>query len=700
MPAKPQSQEYTASQIQVLEGLEPVRKRPGMYIGGTGSEGLHHLIWELVNNCIDEALAGAADRVEVVLENDGWVRVTDNGRGIPVDKVAATGKSALETVLTVLHAGGKFGGGGYKVSGGLHGVGVSVVNALATDLVATVKKDGKIHEQTYKNGVPTADIKVVGQTKDTGTTIRFKPDATIFETVNFKYETILDYLRHQAYLTKGVQVQLIDEANERQFGFYFEGGIRSYVEHLNKGKDAINEPTFYVERENGDVTVEVAIQYCDSYNEQVKSFANNIHNPEGGTHLTGFRTALTRVINDYARKNSLIKEKDESLTGEDVREGLTAIVSVKLPEPQFEGQTKGKLGNPEIRGIVDQVTSEYLAYYLEENPTEAKKIIGKASLSARARLAARAARDTVIRKGALEGMTLPGKLADCSSKDMTKSELFIVEGDSAGGTAKQGRNREFQAILPLRGKILNVERARLDKMLSSNEVKNLIIALGTGIADNFEIEKLRYNRIIIATDADVDGAHIRTLLLTFFFRHMSQVVEGGHIYIAQPPLYKISVGREKHYAYNDAERDSILAELEEKHKAKAGAKGKTKAAAVEGSETAEEQADVETAADLAELASSQNSTAEVGEVSTQEVVEATGVKIPGLTIQRYKGLGEMNADQLRDTTMDPEHRVMLQVTVEDAEKADTIFTKLMGDEVSLRKNFIQTHAKSVTNIDF
>lgn len=700
MATKPQPQEYTASQIQVLEGLEPVRKRPGMYIGGTGSEGLHHLIWELVNNCIDEALAGAANRVEVVLEHDGWVRVTDNGRGIPVDKVAATGKSALETVLTVLHAGGKFGGGGYKVSGGLHGVGVSVVNALATDLVATVKKDDKIHEQTYKNGVPTADIKVVGQTKDTGTTIRFKPDATIFETVNFKYETILDYLRHQAYLTKGVQVQLVDEVNERQFGFYFEGGIRSYVEHLNKGKDAINEPTFYVERENGDVTVEVAIQYCDSYNEQVKSFANNIHNPEGGTHLTGFRTALTRVINDYARKNSLIKEKDESLTGEDVREGLTAIVSVKLPEPQFEGQTKGKLGNPEIRGIVDQVVSEYLAYYLEENPTEAKKIIGKASLSARARLAARAARDTVIRKGALEGMTLPGKLADCSSKDMTKSELFIVEGDSAGGTAKQGRNREFQAILPLRGKILNVERARLDKMLSSNEVKNLIIALGTGIADNFEIEKLRYNRIIIATDADVDGAHIRTLLLTFFFRHMPQVVEGGHIYIAQPPLYKISVGREKHYAYNDAERDSILAELEEKHKAKAGAKGKAKVATTETVEDADEQADVETAADLAELAASQNSTAEVGEVSTQEVIEATGVKIPGLTIQRYKGLGEMNADQLRDTTMDPEHRVMLQVTIEDAEKADTIFTKLMGDEVSLRKNFIQTHAKSVTNIDF
>jgi DNA gyrase subunit B len=692
--------EYSAEQIQVLEGLEPVRKRPGMYIGGTGIEGLHHLVWELVNNSIDEALAGAADHVEVALEPEGWVRVSDNGRGIPVDKHKTTGKSALETVLTVLHAGGKFGGGGYKVSGGLHGVGVSVVNALATDLVATVMKDGKIHEQVYKNGVPVSDIKVIGTTTETGTTIRFKADDTIFESTQFNYNTILDYLRHQAYLTKGVQVHLEDEVEGKSFGFYFEGGIRSYVEHLNKGKEAINEPTFYVEKQNGDVSVEVAIQYCDSFNEQVKSFANNIFTPEGGSHLTGFRTALTRVVNDYARKNGLIKEKDESLTGDDVREGLTAIVSIKLPEPQFEGQTKAKLGNPEVRGIVDQVLSEYLAYYLEENPAEAKKIIGKASLSARARLAARAARDTVIRKGALEGMTLPGKLADCSSKDMTKSELFIVEGDSAGGTAKQGRNREFQAILPLRGKILNVERARLDKMLSSNEVKNLIIALGTGIADNFEIEKLRYNRIIIATDADVDGAHIRTLLLTFFFRHMPQVVEGGHIYIAQPPLYKISVGREKHYAYNDAERDSILAELEEKHKAKAGAKGKTKAAAVEESETAEEQADVETAADLAELASSQNSTAEVGEVSTQEVVEATGVKIPGLTIQRYKGLGEMNADQLRDTTMDPEHRVMLQVTVEDAEKADTIFTKLMGDEVSLRKNFIQTHAKSVTNIDF
>lgn len=691
--------EYSAEQIQVLEGLEPVRKRPGMYIGGTGSEGLHHLVWELVNNSIDEALAGAATRVEVALEPDGWVRVTDNGRGIPVDKVKATGKSALETVLTVLHAGGKFGGGGYKVSGGLHGVGVSVVNALATDLVAIVKKDGKVHEQVYKGGVAQSDIKVTGTTKETGTTIRFRPDDTIFETTQFKYDTILDYLRHQAYLTKGVQVHLSDEVDGKSFGFYFEGGIRSYVEHLNKGKEAVNEPTFYVDKPNGDVTVEVAVQYCDSFNEQVKSFANNIHNPEGGTHLTGFRTALTRVVNDYARKNGLIKEKDESLTGDDVREGLTAIVSVKLPEPQFEGQTKGKLGNPEIRGLVDQVVSEYFAYYLEEHPAEAKKIIAKAALSARARLAARAARDTVIRKGALEGMTLPGKLADCSSKDASRSELFIVEGDSAGGTAKQGRDREFQAILPLRGKILNVERARLDKMLSSNEVKNLIIALGTGIADNFELEKLRYDRIIIATDADVDGAHIRTLLLTFFFRHMTEVVESGHIYIAQPPLYKISVGRDKHYAYNDQERDSILQDLAEKVTARAKSKQKVAEVGAE-SEIAEGAAEtrVETASDLAELAASQGDVDEV-EAATAEAAESAGVKIPGLSIQRYKGLGEMNADQLWETTMDPENRILLKVSIDDAEKADAIFSKLMGDEVSLRKNFIQTHAKSVQNLD-
>ncbi len=697
MAEKSSKPTYSADQIQVLEGLDPVRKRPGMYIGGTGVEGLHHLVWELVNNSIDEALAGEANFVEVVLEKDGWVSVTDNGRGIPVGKVKATGKSALETVLTVLHAGGKFGGGGYKVSGGLHGVGVSVVNALSTDLVAQVRLDGKLYEQTYKVGVPTGDIKVVGETKGHGTTIRFKADESIFETTKFNYNTILDYLRHQSYLTKGVRVSLSDEVANKSYSFYFEGGIKSYVEHLNKGKEAINEPTFYVERQQGDVTVEVAIQYADSFNDQTRTFANNIYTPEGGTHLTGFKTALTRVINDYARKNGLIKEKDESLTGDDVREGLTAVVSVKLPDPQFEGQTKSKLGSPEIRGIVDTVLSEYFAYYLEENPAEAKKIVGKASLSARARLAARAARDTVIRKGALDGMTLPGKLADCSSKDMKKSEIFIVEGDSAGGSAKQGRNREFQAILPLRGKILNVERARLDKMLSSNEVKNLIIALGTGIADNFEIERLRYDRIIIATDADVDGSHIRTLLLTFFFRHMPQVVEGGHVYIAQPPLYKLSVGREKHYVYTDAERDAVLKDLAEKAEAKA--KAKPKDLAVEASEevTVQDAVEVETAEDLAELAMN---TPEVGEATTEEATSGIGVKIPGLSVQRYKGLGEMNPDQLWETTMDPEHRVMLKVTIDDAEKADAIFAKLMGDEVSLRKSFIQTHAKSVTNIDF
>nr|MBP9827288.1 DNA topoisomerase IV subunit B [Candidatus Saccharibacteria bacterium] len=591
---------------------------------------------------------------------------------------------------------GKFGGGGYKVSGGLHGVGVSVVNALSTDLVAIVQKDSKIHEQVYKNGVPTGEVKVTGTTNQTGTLIRFKADDTIFETTNFSYSTILDYLRHQAYLTKGVRVQLNDLVNNQSYGFYFEGGIKSYVEHLNKAKESINEPTFYVEKQQGEVTVEAAIQYCDSYSEQVKSFANNIHNPEGGTHLTGFKTALTRVINDYARKNGLIKEKEESLTGDDVREGLTAIISVKLPDPQFEGQTKGKLGNPEIRGIVDTVVSEYFSYYLEENPAEAKKIIAKASLSARARLAARAARDTVIRKGALEGMTLPGKLADCSSKDMKRSELFIVEGDSAGGSAKQGRDREFQAILPLRGKILNVERARLDRMLSSNEVKNLIIAMGTGIADNFDIAKLRYDRIIIATDADVDGSHIRTLLLTFFFRHMREIVDGGHIYIAQPPLYKITVGKEKHYAYTDGERDKVLSDLSVKFEAKQAAKLSKDETPEEASEETAVQLDtenVETAQDLAELATQAEALAEA------EGADETATKIPGLSIQRYKGLGEMNPDQLWETTMDPSNRVMLKVNVTDAEKADAIFTKLMGDEVSLRKNFIQTHAKSVQNLD-
>jgi len=681
-------QQYNAEQIQVLEGLEPVRKRPGMYIGGTGSEGLHHLIWEIVNNSIDEALAGEADTVEVTLHDNGWVTVTDNGRGIPVDKVKATGKSALETVLTVLHAGGKFGGGGYKVSGGLHGVGVSVVNALSTDLKATVWKDGYEYTQDYKSGVPLTDIKKGSKTDKRGTSISFMPDAEIFETIKFNYKTVLDYLRHQAYLTKGVHVNIKDETSNKSYGFYFEGGIRSYVEHLNKGKEALNEPTFYVDKRVEEVTVEIAIQYCDSFNEQVKAFANNIFNPEGGTHIVGFRTALTRVINDYARKNGLIKEKEENLTGDDVREGLTAIVSVKLPEPQFEGQTKAKLGNPEIRNIVEKVLNEYLSYYLEENPNEAKKIIGKGVLSARARMAARAARDSVIRKGALEGMTLPGKLADCSSKDMNKSEVYIVEGDSAGGSAKQGRDRDFQAILPLRGKILNVERARLDKMLANNEVKSLIIALGTGIGDTFDISRLRYNRIIIMTDADVDGAHIRTLLLTLFYRHFPELVEGGHIYIAQPPLFKVSKGKTAKYAFSDGERDSIIADIMQSIQQKIDEKPKA------GKDI--DKSNVETAQDLVALAEQVT-----GAESEEEAEEASQnpLKKAGINIQRYKGLGEMNPEQLWETTMDPENRVLLQVTVQDAEKADAIFNKLMGEEVSLRKNFIQTHAKDVTNLD-
>ncbi len=678
---KPTKSAYSAEQIQVLEGLEPVRKRPGMYIGGTGPEGLHHLIWELVNNSIDEAIAGEADNVLVTMQEDGWVTVEDNGRGIPVDKHKTTGKSALETVLTVLHAGGKFGGGGYKVSGGLHGVGVSVVNALSTNLKATVYKEGNEYYQEYKNGVPTSDIKKIGKTDKKGTVISFLADDSIFETTKFSYKTVLDYLRHQAYLTKGVRISLVDEADKRSYAFYFEGGINSYVGHLNKGKESLNQPAFYVDKTVGEVNVEIALQYCDSFNEQLKAFANNIANPEGGTHVVGFRSALTRVINEYARKNGLVKEKEENLTGDDVREGLTAVISVKLPEPQFEGQTKAKLGNPEIRTVVEKVLNEYFSYYLEENPNEARKIIGKGLLSARARLAARAARDSVIRKGALEGMTLPGKLADCSSKDAEKSEVYLVEGDSAGGSAKQGRDREFQAILPLRGKILNVERARLDKMLANNEVKNLIIAMGTGIGETFDISKLRYHRIIIMTDADVDGAHIRTLLLTFFYRHFTELVLAGKIYIAQPPLYKVSSGKTKEYAYSDLEKDNIIAKIsslkEEAKKVKAGKEAASKK-------------DVETAKDLAEVAVE----AEVSESADDEVQ-----KISGVNVQRYKGLGEMNPDQLWETTMDPANRVLLKVTVDDAEKADAIFNKLMGEEVSLRKNFIQTHAKSVENLD-
>ncbi len=645
--------QYDSGSIQVLEGLEPVRKRPGMYIGGTGLEGLHHLVWEIVDNGIDEALAGHADEVAVEMLEGNGIRVTDNGRGIPTDKHPKTGKSTVETVLTILHAGGKFGGGGYKVSGGLHGVGSSVVNALSTRLVVRIFKDGKIYEQHYEKGVPQADLKVVDKTDKTGTEITFYPDGSIFETTEFSYDTILDRLRHSAYLTKGIKTSLYDQVTGKKCAFYFEGGIKSYVKHLNTGKDVIDEDVFYVDKEIKDCQVEIAMQYADTYTEVVKAFANNVFNPDGGTHLTGFRAALTRVVNDYARKNGLLKEKEENLSGEDCREGLTAVILVKMPDPQFEGQTKNKLGNPEMRGYVEQVLSEYLAYYLEEHPAVAKKIIGKVLLAARARKAARAARDNIIRKGALEGSTLPGKLADCATKDRTQAELFLVEGDSAGGSAKNGRNSNFQAILPLRGKVLNVERARLDKMLANNEIVSLIKAMGVGIEEQFDINGLRYERIIIMTDADVDGSHIRTLLLTFFFRHMLPVIEGGHLYIAQPPLFAITTGKKKKYAYSDEERDKIIDEIISAKKAGGG------------------------------------------KVSTDD----DRAKQAGVSIQRYKGLGEMDADQLAETTMEPENRVLLKVTIDDAEKADAIFNKLMGTEVDLRKNFIQTHAKFVKDLD-
>ncbi len=650
-----QKQDYKADQIQVLEGLEPVRKRPGMYIGGTGIEGLHHLVWEIVDNGIDEALAGHATEVSVEMLEDNGIRVTDNGRGIPVDIHPKTGKSTVETVLTVLHAGGKFGGGGYKVSGGLHGVGSSVVNALSSKLQVRVYLNGKIHEQHYEKGVPQGDLKVVGKTDRTGTEITFYPDGTIFETTTFSYDTILDRLRHAAYLTKGIRTSLRDEVNGKRYGFYFEGGIKSYAKHLNIGKDVVDDDVFYVDKMVNDVQIEIAAQYTEAFSETIKAFANNVLNPDGGTHLTGFRAALTRVINDYARKNGLIKEKDENLTGEDCREGLTAVILVKLPDPQFEGQTKNKLGNPEIRGYVEQVMNEYLTYYLEEHPGVAKKIVGKALLAARARKAARAARENIIRKGVLEGSGLPGKLADCSSRSPENSELYIVEGDSAGGSAKSGRDSKTQAILPLRGKVLNVERARLDKMLANNEIVTLIKALGVGIEEQFSIDGLRYHRIVIMTDADVDGSHIATLLMTFFFRHMKEVVDGGHLYLAKPPLYLLKgQGNKKWYAYSDDERDEIINKLIADRK--------------ERGTTVNESDDRRRQAGLSD-------------------------------IQRYKGLGEMDAEQLWETTMNPENRVLVQVRLEDAEKADAIFNKLMGTEVELRKNFIQTHAKFVKDLD-
>lgn len=639
---------YDGSQIQVLEGLEPVRKRPGMYIGSTGYDGVHHLIKEIADNSIDEAIAGFASRVEVTLLRDGGVRVEDDGRGIPVDKHPKTGKSTLETVLTVLHAGGKFGGGGYKVSSGLHGVGSSVVNALSTHMIAEVHKNGKIHRIEFEKGVPKAALKVVGKTTKTGTIITFYPDPTIFkETVTFDYKWVVSYLRHQSYLTKGVFTRVRDERSDESQAFYFEGGIQSYVKHLNIGKEVLADTPFYIERQIEDAVVEIALQYNDTYIETVKPFANNVLTPDGGTHVVGFRTALTRVVNDYARKNSLLKEKEDNLTGDDIREGLTAVILVKIPDPQFEGQTKNKLGNPEVRSYVDKVMTEYFAYYLEENPAVAKKIISKAVIAARARKAARAARDNVIRKGALDGMGLPGKLWDCSSRSPSDSEIYIVEGNSAAGSAKEGRDSKTQAILPLRGKVLNTERARLDKMFANKEIVAMIQAFGVGIGDSFDISGLRYHKIIIMTDADVDGSHIATLLLTFLFRYMKEVVEGGYVYLAKPPLYSINKGQKKIYVYNEDELAKTLDKLI--------------------AERRERKVEIDPADDK--------------------------VKQAGVTLSRFKGLGEMDADQLWETTMNPDNRVLIQVRVEDAEEADTVFSRLMGDDVTLRKSFIQGRAK-------
>lgn len=654
--AQNKSKGYSSESIQVLEGLEPVRKRPGMYIGGTGIEGLHHLVWEIVDNGIDEALAGYATEVTVRMLADGGVTVFDNGRGIPTDIHPKTGKSTVETVLTVLHAGGKFGGGGYKVSGGLHGVGSSVVNALSSRLIVRVFREGKIHQQEYERGEPKANLKVVGKTDITGTEITFYPDETIFESVKVNYETVLDRLRHAAYLTKGVRTSLHDESTGKRYGFYFEGGIRSYVKHLNIGKEVVDDDVFYVDKMVNDTQVEIALQYTDAYTETIKTFANNVLNPEGGTHLTGFRAALTRVINDYARKNALLKEKEENLSGDDTREGLTAVILVKLPDPQFEGQTKNKLGNPEIRGYVEQVLGEYLAYYLEEHPGVGRKIINKALLAARARKAARAARENILRKGVLDGASMPGKLADCSSKDPKTSEIYLVEGDSAGGSAKSGRDSKTQAILPLRGKVLNVERARMDKMLANNEIVSLIKALGVGIEDSFDLNGLRYDRIIIMTDADVDGSHISTLLMTFFFRYMRQVVDAGHVYLAKPPLFElVKPGRKTSiFIYDEAELETVL-----------------------------DAAIAKRTADGTKV-----------EDGTERFKQAGFVEQ-----KRYKGLGEMDAAQLFETTMNPEKRVLVQVKVADAEKADSIFNKLMGTEVELRKNFIQANAKFVKDLD-
>ncbi len=680
---EPKQKAYDASSITVLEGLEPVRKRPGMYIGTTGPDGLHHLIWEIFDNARDEAMGGHADDIEVALLPDGYVRVADNGRGVPVGIHPKTKVSALETIMTTLHAGGKFGGedSGYKVSGGLHGVGASVVNALSVHTRVVVHQDGGMHTQEYKIGKPLAKVKKVGATKEHGTIVLFKPDATIFkEGVEWNWEKVLAHLRQQAYLVKGTRISLVDARAgadviskwEQLFlrdyalgvpsiTFYFEGGLKSLVAYHNKHQTPVHKNIFYVDRQLDTVSVEVALQYVDDITSRITAFANNTYNSEGGTHITGFKTALTRSLNTYGRNANLLKEKDENFTGDDVLEGITAVVSVKLPEIQFEGQTKAKLGSVEAQGAVATVFGEALGAFLEENPDDARAIVNKVLLALKARKAAKAAKDSVLRKGALEGMTLPGKLADCQTKSAEEGELFIVEGDSAGGSSKQGRDRRTQAILPLRGKILNVERARIDRMLASVEIRALVIAMGTAIGDVFDLSKLRYHKIIIATDADVDGAHIRTLLLTLLYRHFRPIIDGGFVYIAQPPLYKITKGKAVAYAYSDKEKAEVLKELG--------------AAASEVSENMLE--------------------------SEESVVEEEAVaarKAPKVNIQRYKGLGEMNPSELWETTMDPARRVLKQVNVEDAEAADRIFDILMGTDVASRKSFIQSNAK-LANLD-
>ena len=636
MAADKNNNHYGADQIQVLEGLEPVRKRPGMYIGSTGERGLHQLVYEVVDNSIDEALAGYCDTIMLTINEDNSIEVVDNGRGIPIEINKKTGKSTLETVLTVLHAGGKFDNDAYKVSGGLHGVGVSCVNALSDYMVAEVNWNGKKYRQRYERGIPKTEVELIGKTKQTGTSITFIPDPTIFDTLEFNYTTIKHRMRELAFLNRGIKIILEDKRSKIKNEFHYEGGIKEFVRYLNSKKEPLHNDVIFTEGDKDKVIVEIAIQYTDSYNENIFSFVNNINTIEGGTHLVGFKTALTRVINDYAKKAGLIKDNDVPITGEDIREGITAILSIKVTNPQFEGQTKTKLGNSEIRGIVDSITGEALNIYCEENPKTAKAIVEKSLRSARAREAARKARDLVRRKGALESMALPGKLADCSEKDPALSEICIVEGNSAGGSAKEGRDRRTQAILPLRGKILNVEKSRIDRILNSEEIKNMITAFGCGIGEDFDISKLRYHKIIIMTDADVDGAHIRTLLLTFFYRYMKELITGGYVYAAQPPLYRVKKGKFEKYVYSDGELNEVLDEI--------------------------------------------------GRDNKNE-------------IQRYKGLGEMDPEQLWETTMNPQTRILLKINEDDAMEADEIFNVLMGDKVGPRREFIEENARYVQNLD-